>query len=181
MRVAMSLSQAGFPRALDLLAMYAAAPQRLETARPWLAASLDEGSAHAATLLGSATPESPVEFQAMALDWQESGDDRFVEAAADLPAYLEELRGRSDPERIAADRVPSSTYWLVHERARVVARPPMAAPRVRRHAPPWRLRCSDSRDTDTTPIVHPTGPAQGTSTDHAGPPLRHSIRWYSTI
>ena len=56
----------------------------------------------------------------------------------------------------------------------------MTAPLVRRHAPPWRPRFSGSRDTDTTPIVHPTGPAPGTSTDHGGPPQRHSIRWCST-
>ena len=57
----------------------------------------------------------------------------------------------------------------------------MAAPRVRRHAPRWRPRRSGSRDTDTTPTVHPTGPAPGTCTDHAGPPLHHSIPWCSTI
>ena len=57
----------------------------------------------------------------------------------------------------------------------------MAAPRVRRQAPPWRPRLCDSRDTDSNPALHPTGPAPNTSTGRAGPPPRHSIRWSSTI
>ena len=57
----------------------------------------------------------------------------------------------------------------------------MAAPRVRRQAPPWRPRLCDSSDTDSNPALHPTGPAPNTSTGRAGPPPRHSIRWSSTI
>ena len=55
----------------------------------------------------------------------------------------------------------------------------MAAPRVRGQAPRWRPPLSSFLDTDTRRSVHSAGPAPSTSTAHAGPPPRHSIRWCS--
>ena len=52
---------------------------------------------------------------------------------------------------------------------------PWQRPGLGRTLQPWQPRLSGSRDTDTTPTVHPTGPAPGTSIGHAGPRLRHSI------
>ena len=104
-----------------------------------------------------------------------------VTLSAFLTVHLGHHGGHGSASALPALTGPASHRSLARCTAdRVVAHSPMAAPRVRMHALPWRPRCSDSRDTDTTPIVHPTGPATSTSTDHGGPPQRHSIRWCST-
>ena len=51
------------------------------------------------------------------------------------------LRFYGTPEEVGGSIDPTRTPQFA-----------MAAPLVRMHAPPWRPRCTDSRDTDTTEL-----------------------------
>jgi predicted acetyltransferase len=65
-------------------------------------------------------PDLVAEFREMASEWREADEGKFCDAFGDFAAYVDALARKKQPNGLPADRVPSSTFWLVADGCRIV-------------------------------------------------------------
>ena len=59
-------------------------------------------------------------FREMAQEWREAGEDKYIDALSDFPAYVERLAAQRDPANLPPNRVPTSNFWLLADDRRLV-------------------------------------------------------------
>jgi len=55
------------------------------------------------------------DFRALAEEFSSQGEDRYRDAARDVPAFVELCRDYAAGRNLPSDRVPQTTFWLVRD------------------------------------------------------------------
>ena len=60
------------------------------------------------------------DFRALADEFLAEGDDRYCDAAQDVPAFVQTCRDHSDGRNLPVGWVPQTTFWLVRDAQRIL-------------------------------------------------------------